>query len=121
LSFTESGAGALAASIVFALGVCYFWPTMLGVTSEWFPAGGALLLAIIGGAGNLSVALILPVMGRIYDIEGSQLALRYVAILPLALIGIFGVTWILDRAKGGHQAVQLAAGANSTGLTSRSQ
>ncbi|MFN7995637.1 MAG: MFS transporter [Bryobacteraceae bacterium] len=121
LSLTESGAGALAASTVFAFGVCYFWPTMLGVTSEWFPAGGALLLAIIGGAGNLSVALILPVMGRIYDVEGSQLALRYVAILPVALIGIFGMTWILDRAKGGHQSVRLAAGANSTGLTSGSQ
>ena len=109
LSVTSSGAGALAASTVFALGVCYFWPTMLGVTSEWFPAGGALLLAIIGGAGNLSVALILPLMGRIYDREGSQLALRYVAILPAILIAIFGVIWILDRLKGGHHTVELAA------------
>jgi MFS family permease len=109
LSTTDSGAGALVASTIFALGVCYFWPTMLGVTSEWFPAGGALLLAIIGGAGNLSVALILPLMGRVYDHEGSQLALRYVAVLPGVLIVIFGIIWIMDRMKGGHQTVQLAA------------
>jgi fucose permease len=109
LSMTSSGMGALIASTVFALGVCYFWPTMLGITSEWFPAGGALLLAIIGGAGNLSVALILPLMGRVYDREGSQLALRYVAVLPAVLIVIFGVIWTLDRVKGGHQTVQLAA------------
>jgi MFS family permease len=109
LSTTNSGMGALVASTVFALGVCYFWPTMLGVTSEWFPAGGALLLAIIGGAGNLSVALILPLMGRVYDREGSQLALRYVAALPAVLIVIFGVIWMVDRAKGGHQTVPLAA------------
>ncbi len=110
LSATNSGVGALAASTIFALGVCYFWPTMLGVTSEWFPAGGALLLAILGGAGNLSVALILPVMGKIYDVRGAQLALRYVAVLPVILIAIFGVIWMRDRAKGGHHAVQLAAG-----------
>jgi fucose permease len=110
LSMTHSGAGALAASTVFALGVCYFWPTMLGVTSEWFPAGGALLLAIMGGAGNLSVALILPLMGRVYDVQGSQLALRYVAVLPVVLILIFGVLWMRDRVKGGHHAVPLAAG-----------
>jgi MFS family permease len=82
LSFAESGASALAAGTVFALGVCYFWPTMLGITSEWFPNGGALLLAIVGGAGNLSVALTLPLIGRIYDINGPHLALREVAMLP---------------------------------------
>ena len=68
------------------------------------------MLAILGGAGNLSVALILPVMGKIYDVRGAQLALRYVAVLPVILIAIFGVIWMRDRAKGGHHAVQLAAG-----------
>jgi MFS family permease len=98
LSFAESGATALAASTVFALGVCYFWPTMLGITSEWFPNGGALLLAIIGGAGNLSVALTLPMIGRIYDVSGPHLALREVAILPLVLIAIFSGIHFADRA-----------------------
>jgi MFS family permease len=110
LSVTGSAVGALAASTVFALGVCYFWPTMLGVTAERFPAGGALVLAIMGGAGNLSVALVLPVIGKIYDLQGPQLALRYVAVLPVVLLGVFTVIWLLDRAKGGSHVVGLAVG-----------
>jgi len=97
LSFAHSAGPALVASTVFAVGVCYFWPTMLAVTAEWFPKGGALLLAIIGGAGNLSVAFILPVIGRIYDVDGPSLALRKVAILPLVLIVLFGSIWLHDR------------------------
>jgi MFS family permease len=61
------GAMLFAASTVFALGVCFFWPTMLGFVSESFPATGALGLAIMGGVGMLSVSFVLPVMGRIFD------------------------------------------------------
>jgi len=97
------------AATIFAVGICYFWPTMLGVTSERFPAGGALLLAIVGGAGNLSVALVLPLMGKIYDASGPVVVLRYVAILPLALIAVFFFIWLHDRSKGGYQITRLAA------------
>jgi MFS family permease len=110
LSITTSAAGALAASTVFALGVCYFWPTMLGLTSELFPAGGALLLGIMGGAGNLSVALILPIMGKIYDLDGPRIALRYVAILPAALVGIFVIMWFGQRKLNRNGTVQAVFG-----------
>ncbi len=56
---------------VFALGVCFFWPTMLGFVNEQYPRTGALGLAIMGGAGMLSVSFILPVIGRLYD-EGIK-------------------------------------------------
>ncbi|MCI0625104.1 MAG: MFS transporter, partial [Acidobacteria bacterium] len=96
------------AATVYAAGICYFWPTMLGVTSERFPAGGALLLAIMGGAGNFSVALVLPVMGRIYDARGPNVVLKYAAVLPLVLIAIFICIWLYDRTKGGYQVMKLA-------------
>jgi len=99
LSYAHSAFTALAGGALFALGVCYFWPTMLAVTAEWFPAGRALLLAIIGGAGNLSVALILPAIGKVYDASGPALALREVAILPLALFVIFALIQFHDRPK----------------------
>lgn len=99
LSLAQSGATALAAATIFALGVCYFWPTMLGITAEWFPNGGALLLAILGGAGNLSVALILPIMGKIYDTSGPSLALREVAILPVVLIVVFSLIAFADSGE----------------------
>ena len=56
------------AATIFALGVCYFWPTMLGTVSERVPKGGALALAVLGGTGNLFYSVVtVPVMGRIAD------------------------------------------------------
>lgn len=62
-----TGAMLFGAATVFALGVCFFWPTMLGYVSERFPNTGALGLAIMGGAGMLSVSFVLPVIGRYFD------------------------------------------------------
>ena len=56
-----------ASATVFAFGVCFFWPTMLGYVNERFPKTGALGMAILGGAGMLSVSSVLPVIGRFYD------------------------------------------------------
>jgi predicted MFS family arabinose efflux permease len=55
---------------VFALGVCFFWPTMLGFVNERFPSTGAMGLAIMGGCGMLSVSFVLPVLGKYFD-DGS--------------------------------------------------
>lgn len=57
----------LIVSTIFAVGVAFYWPTMLGITSERFPQGGALLLAIMGGTGMLSAGLAVPNMGMIND------------------------------------------------------
>ena len=67
-SFAETTAMAFASATVFALGVCYFWPTMLGVTSERVPKSGALGLALMGGVGMLIVGVVTaPQMGKIAD------------------------------------------------------
>src|SRR5206468_5682997 len=42
---------AFASAALFAAGTAFWWPTMLGITSERFPRGGALLLAVIGATG----------------------------------------------------------------------
>ena len=62
-----SGAMLFAAATVFAVGVCFFWPTMLGFVNESLPKTGALGLAIMGGAGMLSTSFVLPIMGRMHD------------------------------------------------------
>ena len=62
-----SGAMLFAAATVFAIGVCFFWPTMLGFVNESLPKTGALGLAIMGGAGMLSTSFVLPIMGRMHD------------------------------------------------------
>ncbi len=67
LSFVNDMVTAIAAATVFGVGIAYFWPTMLGVTAERFPKGGALLLGLMGCVGNLSISQVLPQMGAIYD------------------------------------------------------
>ena len=59
-----SGYAAFGAAAVYAVGICFFWPTMLGFVSEYLPKTGALGLSLMGGAGMFSVSLILPVMGK---------------------------------------------------------
>jgi hypothetical protein len=68
LSFAETGAVAFASATIFAVGICYFWPTMLGLVAERNVRGGALALALMGGAGMAAVGLVTsPVMGEIAD------------------------------------------------------
>jgi fucose permease len=55
------------AATIFAFGVCFFWPTMLGFVSENYPKTGALGLAVMGGAGMLSASYMVPVIGKFYD------------------------------------------------------
>lgn len=67
-SFAESTGMAFASATVFAVGVCYFWPTMLGVVSERVPRSGAFGLALMGGIGMLMVGVVTtPQMGKLAD------------------------------------------------------
>lgn len=68
LSFAENMGMAFASATLFAVGVCYFWPTMLGVVSERVPRSGALGLSLMGGIGMLMVGVVTaPQMGRLAD------------------------------------------------------
>lgn len=113
LSRAASPATAYLAATLFALGICYYWPTMLGLTSERFPRGGSLLLGIMGAVGNLSVALVLPYMGAINDAYKNTAtpgeAFAKVAVLPVILAVIFAAIYFSDRAKGGYKAETLNA------------
>jgi MFS family permease len=99
---------AFAAATVFGIGKTYFWPTMLGVTAEQFPRGGALLISIMGGAGMLSVAVALPIMGARIDQYGPGAALQMVSVLGVILAVVFGVLFAWFKARGGYRAVELA-------------
>lgn len=65
---------AVAAATVFAVGVCYMWPTMLGFISEQIPKSGALGLGLMGTVGMATVGLVTaPWMGEIADREAHPL------------------------------------------------
>jgi MFS family permease len=98
---------AFAAATVFGIGKSYFWPTMIGVTAEQFPRGGALLISIMGGTGMLSVAVALPKMGEQIDQYGPGAALRMIAVLCVILAVIFGGMFAWFKARGGYRAVEI--------------
>jgi MFS family permease len=110
---------AFAASTVFAVGKSYFWPTMIGVTAEQFPRGGALLISIMGGTGMLSVAVALPIMGAKIDAmgggaAGGGAALRMVAVLGLILAVIFGALFAWFKSRGGYRPVEMGKGSTAS-------
>jgi len=102
-----SGAMVFAAAAVFALGVAFFWPSMLGFVSENIPQSGALGLAIMGGIGFLGGAIAQPSLGAIYDAQISQAIPANLALdaLKTAMPGTpEGILW---------SQAQLSAGANT--------
>ena len=71
LSFAETTAMAFLSATVFAAGITYFWPTMLGFVSERIPKSGALGLGLMGAVGMAVVGLLTsPQLGRIADEYG---------------------------------------------------
>lgn len=97
---------AITAATVFGVGKTFLWPTMLGVTAELFPRGGALLLALVGAAGMASASLAIPIMGARMDALGPGAALQMMAVLGLVLVVVFGVLRLYLQTKGGYRVVQ---------------
>ncbi|MEI9955416.1 MAG: hypothetical protein WDM90_03695 [Ferruginibacter sp.] len=63
----SGGSMVFVGALVFGMGVCYFWPTMLGFVSENLPNTGAVGINLMGGAGMFAVSLYMMVMGGVYD------------------------------------------------------
>jgi len=108
LDSNSSGMVALVAATIFGIGKTFLWPTMIGLTAEQFPRGGALLLSLMGGAGMLSVGLVLPLMGERMDHYGPGAALQMVSLLGVILAVIFTGVWFYFKARGGYRAVPIS-------------
>ena len=122
----STGYAAFGAAFVFAAGICFFWPTMLGFVSEYLPNTGALGLSLMGGAGMFSTSLIIPMMGKWYDqfkadaistgvdpsqadaVAGSSTFMK-VAIMPAILVVVFILIYVARRKHYQQQKVQHAA------------
>jgi MFS family permease len=68
------GSAVYFAAVVFAAGVTYFWPTMIGCSAEYTPKTGALGMSLLGGAGMFSVSLWNPVIGGWIDSAKAEAA-----------------------------------------------
>lgn len=68
LSFASSTWSAFAAATVFAWGVAFFFPTMVGVVSEKLPRTGSLGIVLTAGMGlGMAGAVGVPLIGKLAD------------------------------------------------------
>ncbi len=112
----STGAMVYVSAVIFAIGVCYFWPTMIGFVAEYIPKSGAFGLSIMGGMGMFSTSIFQPIIGGWIDDEQRNAAARglsgdamelaagqevldNMAIFPAILIIAFGVLWFMMRNK----------------------
>lgn len=121
LMSTATGGMVYVSAVLFALGVMYFWPTMIGATAEYTPETGALGLSFMGGVGMFAVSLWQPVIGKWIDgarevassnadilniadealrndaieLAAGQAALSNIALFPIGLIVLFGILFAL--------------------------
>jgi MFS family permease len=112
-----SGPMVYVAAILFAVGVMYFWPTMIGFISEYLPKTGALGMSLIGGVGMAATGIWQPVIGRwldsardvatqaglsadAADLAAGRATLDNLALFPLALIVLFTLLIIVLRKRG---------------------
>lgn len=107
LSQVSTITGGYIAATVFYVGVCFMWPTMLGITSERFPEGGALTMGLMGFAGQFTLGVVIFNMGKIRDRIGDAASFRWVAMLAIIPFVVFAMWWVKDYMSGGYKTVKL--------------
>jgi len=108
LSTVTTAAMAYVTATIFYVGVCFMWPTMLGITSERFPQGGATAMGLMGFMGQFMLGLVIFKMGGVYDAWGPVAAFQFVAKLAIIPFVVFAIWWVKDYMSGGYKAVRLA-------------
>ena len=73
---TVTGPMAYVAAIVFALGICYFWPVMIGSVAQRVPRSSALGMSIVGGVGMFSTSIFQPIIGGWIDSARAENAAK---------------------------------------------
>ncbi|MBU2923956.1 MFS transporter [Colwellia sp. 4_MG-2023] len=101
-------------ALLFALGVTYFWPTMVGFVAENIPKSGALGMSILGGIGMFAVSMWNPIIGswidkarlealavnsspELAELAAGQATLANLSIFPFVLIFAFTALVIFMR------------------------
>ena len=100
------------AAFLFAIGICYFWPTMIGFTAENIPKTGALGMSLVGGAGMFAMTIWNPVIGQWLD-KNRMAELGVSGESSLAELAKFKI--LLAQGDAPSDAIELAAGQATLG------
>lgn len=124
LATANSPVTALAAATLWAIGVCFMWPTMLAAIARRYPKSGSWGIGIVNFSGALAIYLVLPEIGKIYDsakiakaggeaafnalqpgnpalhevlAHAAEVSFKSIAVVPAMLFFIFGAVWLFER------------------------
>lgn len=112
----STGPMAYVAAAIFAIGICYFWPNMIGFTAERIPLSGAFGMSIVGAFGMFSTSIWQPIIGDWIDqariraeqtgltgdaleLAAGQEVLQTMILFPGILIVLFTILWFWVRLK----------------------
>lgn len=113
---TQTGGMVYVSAVIFALGICYFWPTMIGFVGEYLPNTGALGMSLVGAAGMFSLVIWNPIIGGWLDsaaktaeeagitgaeadIIAGQATLSTMIWFPAILIILFGLLYFYMKGR----------------------
>lgn len=113
------------AAILFAIGICYFWPTMIGFTGEYTPQTGALGMSLVGGAGMFSMSIWNPIIGGWLEnsraealatgvtgpeaeLIAGQATLGTLMFIPVILIVLFGGLYFYMKGRTAEEHVAMS-------------
>ncbi len=113
---TVTGSMVYVAAFIFALGVAYFWPNMIGFVAEYIPKSGALGMSLVGAMGMFANSIFQPIIGGWIDsnrtegiaqnLDGNALelyvgqsTLATMMLFPAVLIVLFTVLYFWMRGK----------------------
>ncbi|MCA8976400.1 MAG: MFS transporter, partial [Planctomycetes bacterium] len=92
---TAAGIAIFVAFVLYAMGQTYYWPCVLGFTSERYPQGGALTLNTVSAIGLLSAGVIGgPILGVAFDRSIHDQVKVEVPALESAALGKGGFMWM---------------------------
>ena len=113
---TQTGAMAYVAAIVYALGIAYFWPNMIGFVADKIPKSGALGMSIVGASGMFASSIFQPIIGGWIDgdrgaaaaagltgdaleLAAGQATLGTMVVFPAILVVLFTILhlWVRKR------------------------
>ena len=124
LATANSPFTALVAATLWAIGVCYMWPTMLATVARRYPRTGSWGIGLVNFSGALAIYLVLPEIGKIYDtakidkaggeaafnalqagtpamhevlVHAAEVSFKTISVIPVALFFIFGAVWLFER------------------------
>lgn len=119
---TVTGPIAYLAAFIFGIGICYFWPVMIGATAQRVPLSGAIGMSVIGGVGMFANSIFNPITGRWIDsareanvavgLQGDALelatgqdTLEKMLIFPIILIVLFTIFYFWQKNSKSTEAV----------------